>query len=342
MKICFITGICGQDGSYLAELLLEKDYIVYGLVRRSSSINTHRINHILDKLQLRYGDVTDSSSLVSILMEIKSKYVFEILEIYNLAAQSHVKVSFDVPLSTTDATAKGALNVLEAIRICDLVKQSRFYQASSSELYGLVRTIPQNEETGFYPRSPYAVSKMYAHWITINYRESYGLHGSCGILFNHESPRRAVNFVTRKITLGIAKILANVETCLTLGNLDAKRDWGHARCYVKAMWLMLQQEKPDDYVISTNEQHSVREFVELCFAKKNINIVWEGKGLEEVGKDSQTNKILVKVDAKFYRPAEVETLLGDCSKAQNLLKWKSETSFDELVTEMLDADVNSF
>ncbi len=341
MKIAFITGITGQDGSYLADLLLSKDYLVYGLIRRSSSINTERLEHILSKLQLRYGDVTDSSSLVSILMEIKNKHfkdTSQVLEIYNLAAQSHVAVSFYVPLFSSQTTGVGTLYLLEAIRTCDMIESTRFYQASSSEMFGLVQTIPQNENTKFYPRSPYAVSKVFAHYMTINYRESYGLHASCGILFNHESERRAINFVTRKITLGIAKILNNVEKELVLGNLDAKRDWGFAGNYVYGMWLMLQQDKPDDYVLATNEQHSVREFVELCFAKKDIKIIWEGKDLNEVGKDSQTGRILIRVDSKYYRPCEVTTLLGDSTKAQTQLGWKIDTSFDQLVTNMLNYD----
>ncbi len=337
IKVSLITGITGQDGSYLAELLLSKNYIVYGIIRRSSSINTERIEHLLDKLRLEYGDVTDSSCLVSLLSKIKQNHPHMILEIYNLAAQSHVAISFGMPLFSSQTTGLGALYLLDAIRTCGLTQSAKFYQASTSEMFGLVQEIPQKETTPFYPRSPYAVSKQYAHWITINHRESYNMFACCGILFNHESPRRGFNFLPRKTTLGLKKILNGKTKDLVLGNLDAKRDWGHARDYVKAMWLMLQQPIPKDYVIASGEQHSVREFVELAFAQRNIHIVWEGKGLEEVGKDGDNN-VVVRVDPKYFRVCEVETLLGDASLAQKELGWTLETSFHDLVKEMVDFD----
>ena len=273
MKIAFITGITGQDGSYLAELLLEKEYKVYGMIRRMSTINTIRIDHILNKINLRYGDVTDTSNIIGILAEIKNNHSdMQRLEIYNLAAQSHVKISFEMPEFTANTDALGVLRILEAIRICELTNITRFYQAGTSEMYGLVQSKPQNELTPFYPRSPYGVAKLFGYWITKNYREAYNMYACTGILFNHESPRRGENFVTRKITIGLGKILRGEQDCITLGNLNSFRDWGHARDYVRAMWLMLQQDNPDDYVIATGEEHSVREFIEKCFLKKNINI----------------------------------------------------------------------
>jgi GDPmannose 4,6-dehydratase len=336
VKVSLITGITGQDGSYLAEYLLSLNYIVYGILRRSSSINTERIDHILDKLVLRYGDVTDSPCLVSFLSEIKQNHPKMILEIYNLAAQSHVGISFGMPSYSAQTTGMGALNLLDAIRTTGLTQSARFYQASTSEMFGLVQEIPQKESTPFYPRSPYAVSKQYAHWITINYRESYNMFACCGILFNHESVRRGFNFLPRKATLGLKKILNNTSKELVLGNLDAKRDWGHARDYVKAMWLMLQQSTPKDYVIATGEQHSVREFVSLAFAQRDIHIIWEGKGLSEVGKHG--DNVVVRVDPKYFRLCEVETLLGDASLAKKELGWYPETSFVDLVKEMVDHD----
>jgi GDPmannose 4,6-dehydratase len=336
--VAWITGITGQDGSYLAEFLLAKGYIVYGMIRRSSSLNTERIEHIVDRLILRYGDITDGSCLVSILTEIKTTHPDQVIEVYNLAAQSHVKISFDVPLFSAHATGLGCLYLLDAIRICGLAHLVKFYQASSSEMFGKVREVPQTEKTPFHPRSPYGCAKQFAHSITINYREAYGMFACCGILFNHESPRRPINFVTRKITLGVAKILRGNEKELVLGNLEARRDWGHARCYTEAMWRILQQETPKDYVVASGEEHSVREFVELCFSKKGIDIEWEGKGLDEVGKDKTTGRVYVRVDAKYFRYAEVDTLLGDASLARNELGWSPTTSFDQLVDEMLSHD----
>jgi GDPmannose 4,6-dehydratase len=335
-RVSLITGITGQDGSYLAEYLLSLNYVVYGIIRRSSSLNTGRIEHILDQLILEYGDVTDSSCLVSLLSKIKQKHPNMVLEIYNLAAQSHVGISFGMPSYSSHTTGLGALYLLDAIRTCGLTHSAKFYQASTSEMFGKVQEIPQKESTPFYPRSPYAVSKQYAHWITINYRESYNMFACCGILFNHESPRRGFNFLPRKATLGLKKILNGSSKELVLGNLNAKRDWGHARDYVKAMWLMLQQPEPKDYVIASGEQHSVREFVESAFALKNIHLVWEGKGLEEVGKDGEN--VVVRVDAKYFRVCEVETLLGDASLAKLELGWTPETSFPDLVKEMVEYD----
>lgn len=338
-RIALITGITGQDGSYLSEFLLEKDYIVYGIVRRSSQINTQRIENIYENknLQLRYGDMTDISNLVSILKEISDKNP-ERIEIYNLAAQSHVKVSFELPLYTAQVDAIGTLNLLECVRTLDLIDKTRFYQASTSEMFGKVQEIPQTEMTPFYPRSPYGVAKLYSHWIVKNYRESYNIFASSGILFNHESPRRGHNFVTRKITIGLGKILRGESDCIVLGNIDSLRDWGHAKDFVEAMWLMLQHDTPDDYVVSTNEQYSVRQFVEKSFKKVNINIVWKGQGLDEQGVCKQTGKVYVKVDEKYYRPAEVETLLGDSTKARKTLGWNPEYSFDDLVEEMVISD----
>ena len=341
MKIALITGITGQDGSYLAELLLEKEYVVYGMIRRSSNINTHRIEHIFhhERLRLVYGDLSDSSCLFKILYDIKEAHAdMARLEIYNLGAMSHVKISFDIPEYTADVDGTGTLRILNAIRNVGLEHKTRYYQASTSELYGKVVEVPQTEKTPFYPRSPYGVAKLYAHWITKNYREAYGMFACSGILFNHESPRRAHNFVTRKITLGLQKILSGETDRLVLGNLDAKRDWGHARDYVKGMWLLLQQEQPDDYVLSTNEFHSVREFVEKAFALRGFDIRWKGEGLSEVGYDANSGRELIFVSEKYFRPAEVEELLGDSTKAHTELGWVPHTSFDELVHEMVDAD----
>jgi len=341
MKIAFITGITGQDGSYLAELLLNKGYIVWGMIRRSSSINTNRIEHIFDdkNLILRYGDLSDGTCLLEILYDIKNKYIdMERLEIYNLAAMSHVKVSFEIPEYTGDIDALGTLRLLNAIRSSGLEKKTRFYQASTSELYGKVVEIPQTEKTPFYPRSPYGVAKLYAHWITKNYREAYNMYACSGILFNHETARRAHNFVTRKITIGLGKILKKTEDKLVLGNLDAKRDWGHGKDYVYGMYLMLQQDKPDDYVLSTNEYHSVREFVEKSFALKGFDILWKGEGLNEIGYDKNSGRELIFVSEKYFRPAEVEELLGDSTKARTELGWKPEITFDQLVVEMVEND----
>jgi len=342
-----ITGITGQDGSYLAELLLEKGYDVHGIIRRSSSFNTGRIEHLYLEgwvrdmharrlIDLHYGDMTDSSSLIRIIGEVKPD------EIYNLAAQSHVKVSFDVPEYTAETDALGTLRLLEAVRILGLEKKCRIYQASTSELYGHVAETPQSETTPFHPRSPYAVAKLYAYWIMKNYRESYGMYTANGILFNHESERRGETFVTRKITLAAARIAAGLQDKLYLGNLNALRDWGYARDYVECMWLILQQERPDDYVIATGEQHSVREFATLAFAYAGITLRWEGEGLGEKGIDVATGRILVEVDPRFFRPAEVETLLGNPAKARRCLGWNPrKTSFDKLVRLMVEADIRA-
>lgn len=341
MKIALITGITGQDGSYLAELLLEKEYKVYGIIRRSSSINTHRIDHIFSNpnLILKYGDLSDGTCLLEILYEIKNKYQnMERLEVYNLGAMSHVKVSFEIPEYTADIDAVGTLRLLNAIRSSGLESKTRFYQASTSELYGKVMEVPQTEKTPFYPRSPYGVAKLYGYWITKNYREAYNMYSCSGVLFNHESPRRAHNFVTRKISIGLGKILRGETDRLVLGNLDAKRDWGHAKDYVYGMWLMLQQEQPEDYVLSTNEFHSVREFVEKAFALREFNIAWKGTGLDEIGYDTNTGKELIFVSEKYFRPAEVEELLGDSTKARTELGWEPQCTFDQLVKEMVDAD----
>ena len=338
-KFAFITGITGQDGSYLAELLLGKEYIVYGLLRRSSSINTFRIDHIFNKLKLRYGDMTDSTCLISILANIKTEQPdMNRLEIYNLAAQSHVKVSFEMPEYTADTDAFGTLKILEAIRINKLEKIARFYQASTSELYGLVQEVPQKETTPFYPRSPYGVAKLYAFWIVKNYRESYGLFASNGILFNHESERRGHNFVTRKITIGLGKILKGETDRLVMGNIDSQRDWGHAKDYVEGMWRILQHDNADDFVLSTGEMHSVREFIEKAFALKGINLVWKGEGVNEIGYDINTNKEYVFIDAKYFRPAEVELLMGDSTKARTVLGWIPEIKFEDLVKKMVEND----
>ena len=342
-KVALITGVNGQDGSYLAELLLEKNYMVWGILRRVSSINTQRIDHLYnnENLVLKYGDMSDGTNLLSILNEIKTKYNnLERVEVYNLAAMSHVKVSFEMPEYTCDVTGAGVLRLLEAIRSSNIQEkcECRFYQASTSELYGLVQEVPQRESTPFYPRSPYGVAKLYGFWITKNYRESYNMFASNGILFNHESPRRGPTFVTRKITRALNSIVKGEKECLTLGNLDAKRDWGHAKDYVEGMWRILQSDKPDDYVLSTNEFHSVREFVEKAFALKGFKIVWRGSGLDEVGIDELTGKVLVRVSEKYFRPAEVEELLGDSTKAREELGWVPKYSFDELVKEMVEQD----
>jgi GDPmannose 4,6-dehydratase len=340
-KVAFITGITGQDGSYLAELLLEKGYSVHGLIRRSSSINTHRIDHIFDNrhLQLHYGDVTDSSCLNSIMSQIKNRYPrMERLEIYNLAAQSHVKVSFEMPEYTADADAFGVLKLLESIRSNNLEHVVRYYQASTSELYGLVQEIPQKETTPFYPRSPYGVAKLYAYWIVKNYRESYKMYACNGILFNHESERRGHNFVTRKITIGLNKILKKETDRLVMGNIDAERDWGHAADYVEGMWRILQNDTPDDFVLATGEKHTVREFIEKAFALKDIHIHWKGEGVNEIGYDKNTGIEYVFIDPRYYRPAEVELLIGDATKAKTTLGWKPSVSFDELVRKMVEHD----
>ena len=340
-KKALITGITGQDGSYLAEFLLEKGYEVYGLYRRGSTDTTQRITHMLEeraaedsKLHLLYGDMTDSMNLTRIMLEIKPD------EIYNLAAQSHVAVSFQVPEYTADTDGVGVLRVLEAVRIAGLADTTRIYQASTSELFGKVAEIPQKETTPFHPRSPYAVAKLYGYWITKHYREAYHMYAVNGILFNHESERRGENFVTRKITLAAARIAAGLQDVLYLGNLDAKRDWGYAKDYVECMWLMLQQENPEDYVIATGETHTVREFAEKAFARAGINLRFEGAGMEEVGIDVETGKVVLKVSPEFFRPAEVDLLLGDPTKAKSQLGWNpTGTSFEELINRMVDADM---
>ncbi|MEM5539421.1 MULTISPECIES: GDP-mannose 4,6-dehydratase [unclassified Olleya] len=344
-KKALITGITGQDGSFLAELLIEKGYEVHGVIRRSSSFNTERIEHLyIDelirdlhsnrKITLHYGDMTDTSNLIRLVKQIEPD------EIYNLAAQSHVKVSFDLPEYTAKTDALGTLSLLEAVRICELEKKTRIYQASTSELYGKVQEIPQKETTPFYPRSPYGVAKMYAYWITKNYRESYGMYAVNGILFNHESERRGETFVTRKITLAASRIAEGTQDKLYLGNLDSLRDWGYAKDYVECMWLMLQHPEPEDFVIATGKQYSIRYFSELSFKEVGIEIVWEGKGVEEIGKCKKTGKVLIEVDPKYFRPAEVETLLGDPSKANKLLGWNSsKTSIEVLVKIMMKHDL---
>jgi len=337
--IALITGITGQDGSYLAELLLDKGYEVHGILRRSSSFNTKRIDHIRERLHLHYGDVLDMSSLTSILASIKKSMEKEVmLEIYNLAAQSHVKVSFEIPVYTTMTDGMGTLHLLEAVRSINLENQCKIYQASTSELYGKVVETPQTENTPFYPRSPYGVAKLYSFWIMKNYRESYNMFCCNGILFNHESPRRGENFVTRKVTIGLGEILDGKKDCLVMGNLDSRRDWGHAKDYVKGMWLMMQQDKPDDFVLSTNEFHSVREFITEAFKNKGIEICWNGEGLDEVGIDKKSGKILIKVSDKYFRPCEVDELLGDSSKARQKLGWKPEIDFKSLVKDMVESD----
>ena len=328
MKVALISGITGQDGSYLAELLLEKGYEVHGIIRRSSMINTHRIDHIFGQITLHYGDLTDSTNMVRVIQKVQPD------EIYNLGAQSHVKVSFETPEYTGMVDGLGTLRVLEAVRLLGLDNKTRIYQASTSEMFGKVREIPQKETTPFHPRSPYGCAKVYAYWTTKNYREAYGMYACSGILFNHESPRRGETFVTRKITRGLKAISEGKQKVLTLGNLNAKRDWGHARDFVEAMWLMLQQETPDDYVIATEEQHTVRKFVEQAAPYFGMDIVWEGEGDDEVGINANTNEVVVRVNPKYYRPSEVDTLLGDCSKAKNDLGWSPKITFDELVYDM--------
>jgi len=339
-KTALITGTTGQDGAYLARLLLEKGYTVHGLKRRSSSFNTTRIDDLYvdphehkTRFFLHYGDLTDATNLIRLIQETQPD------EIYNLAAQSHVQVSFETPEYTGNADALGTLRMLEAIRILGLQSKVRFYQASTSELYGKVQETPQSETTPFYPRSPYAVAKLYAYWITVNYREAYGIHGSNGILFNHESPMRGETFVTRKVTRAVAGIDKGLQTCLYLGNLDAKRDWGHARDYVEGMWRIVQQETPDDYVLATGETHSVREFVELAFAEIGRKIEWRGTGVDEVGHDIKSGDALVRIDPRYFRPTEVDLLLGDPTKARERLGWTHTTTFRQLVAEMVAADL---
>ena len=339
-KKALITGITGQDGSYLAEFLLKKDYEVHGIKRRSSSINTQRVDQIYQdphqddiNFVLHYGDLTDSSNITRILQEVQPD------EVYNLGAQSHVAVSFESPEYTTEVDALGALRLLESIRLLNLEKKTRFYQASTSELYGLVQEIPQKETTPFYPRSPYAVAKLYAYWITVNYREAYGLYACNGILFNHESPRRGETFVTRKVTRGLARISQGLEKCLYMGNLDSLRDWGHAKDYVEMQWLMLQQDIPDDFVIATGVQFTVREFINLAWGYFDKTIIWEGEGKDEKGYDSDSGNLLVAVDPRYYRPAEVETLLGDPAKAKEKLNWVPKITLEEMIIEMMESDV---
>ncbi len=339
MKKAVITGITGQDGSYLAEFLLEKGYEVHGLMRRHSTANTERIDHLLNdsningkKLFMHYADTTDSSCLISLMNKIKPD------EVYNLAAQSHVGISFEIPEYTAEATGVSTIKLLEAVRMAN--KQCRFYQASTSELFGgIPETAPQSEKTPFYPKSPYGAAKLYSYWITVNYRESYNMYACNGILFNHESPRRGENFVTRKITLAIANILAGKQEKLSLGNMDAKRDWGYAGDYVKAMWLLLQQDKPDDFVIATNETHTVREFVQIAFEKAGVELRFEGTGVDEKAYDAKTGKLLVDVNPEFFRPSEVEFLWGDCTKAETILGWKRDVSFEQLVEMMVKSDI---
>jgi len=328
MKKALITGITGQDGSYLAELLLKKGYQVHGIVRRASLINTHRIDHIYENIKLHYGDLTDAVSIMSIIKEVEPS------EIYNLGAQSHVKVSFKIPEYTGQVDAMGTLRVLEAVRMLGMEKDVRIYQASTSELYGDVKETPQTETTPFHPRSPYGVAKLYGYWIIKNYREAYGMHCSSGILFNHESERRGETFVTRKITRGLSRISVGLEKLLRLGNLNAKRDWGHARDYVEAMWLMLQQDEPDDYVIATGEQYSVKDFVNEAAPYFGFKLDWMGEGMDETAFDWNTKKPVIIVDPEYFRPAEVESLLGDATKAKDVLGWEPKTSFKELVEEM--------
>ena len=328
MKIALITGISGQDGSYLAELLLNEGYEVHGIIRRSSTINTDRIDHIFNEINLHYGDLTDTSNLMRIIQQVNPD------EIYNLGAQSHVKVSFDVPEYTADVDALGTIRILEAVRILGVKDKVRIYQASTSELYGLVQETPQRETTPFYPRSPYGVAKLYGYWVTKNYREAYDMYACTGILFNHESPRRGETFVTRKIIRGLSRISVGLQDCLYLGNLNAKRDWGHAKDYVKAMWLMLQQDEPDDYVIATGKQYSVREFVNAAGPYFGLHIEWVGEGLNEIGIEKFSRKPVIRVDPKYFRPTEVESLLGDATKAKEKLGWEPKISFEQLVEDM--------
>jgi len=339
-KVALITGITGQDGAYLAELLLDKGYIVHGIKRRSSSFNSARIDHIYQNphipksnFQIHYGDMTDSTNLIRIVQAVQPD------EIYNLATQSHVQVSFEVPEYTANADATGTLRILDAIRILGLTEKARYYQASTSELFGKVQEIPQNEKTPFYPRSPYGVAKLYAYWITVNYREAYGMHASNGILFNHESPRRGETFAPRKISRAVVAIHHGVQKTLYIGNLSAQRDWGHARDYIEGMWRILQQPEPDDYVLATGESHSIREFVELAFAYVDRTIEWRGKGLDEVGIDACSGEVLVGIDPRYFRPTEVDLLLGDPSKARHVLGWMHTVAFPELVAEMVRSDL---
>jgi GDPmannose 4,6-dehydratase len=341
MKVGFITGITGQDGSYLAELLLEKGYIVHGLIRRSSNINTQRIEHIFSNpnLKLHYGDLTDGASLYKILNDIKNLYPqMERLEIYNLAAQSHVKVSFEMPEYTADTDAFGTLKLLEAVMNNNLKDISRFYQASTSELYGLVQEVPQSETTPFYPRSPYGVAKLYGFWIVKNYRESYGMFACNGILFNHGGVRRGHNFVERKITIGLGKILRGEINHLVMGNLDSQRDIGNSKDYVEGMWMMLQQENPDDFVLATGKMYTIRQLIEISFGLKGFDIEWKGEGVDEVGYDKKTGRELIFVDPKYFRPAEVDLLLGNPKKANTILGWEAKTSIEELLKEMVEHD----
>ena len=339
-KIALITGVTGQDGAYLAELLLGKGYVVHGIKRRSSSFNTDRVDHLYQdqhernvRFTLHYGDMADATNLIRVVQETQPT------EIYNLAAQSHVQVSFETPEYTANADALGPLRLLEAIRILGMEKRTRFYQASTSELYGRVHEVPQRETTPFYPRSPYGAAKLYGFWITVNYREAYGMHASNGILFNHEGPMRGETFVTRKITRAVAAIELKLQQRLYLGNLDAVRDWGHARDYTEGMWMILQQQEPDDYVLATGEQHSVREFIEKAFSHVGRHIEWRGSGADEKGVDARSGQVLIEVDARYFRPTEVDLLVGDPSKARNRLGWRHKTSFDELVKEMVEADL---
>jgi GDPmannose 4,6-dehydratase len=339
-KTALITGITGQDGAYLAEFLLGKGYEVHGIKRRASSFNTDRIDHLYQdphergvRLHLHYGDLTDATNLIRIVQQVQPH------EIYNLAAQSHVQVSFEAPEYTANSDAIGTLRLLEAIRILGMEQRTRFYQASTSEMFGKVQETPQRETTPFYPRSPYGAAKVYAHWITVNYREAYGMFACSGILFNHESPLRGETFVTRKITRGLARIQQQLESCLYLGNLDSLRDWGHARDYVRAQWLMLQQPEPEDFVIATGEQHSVREFVTLAAARLGMRIEWRGVGLDEQGVDARSGKVVVRIDPRYFRPTEVETLLGDATKARTRLLWTPEVGFTGLIDEMIAEDL---
>ncbi|MGO4706747.1 GDP-mannose 4,6-dehydratase [Microvirga sp. 2MCAF38] len=342
-KVALITGVTGQDGGYLSELLLSKGYVVHGVKRRSSSFNTGRVDHLYQdvherdvRFRLHYGDMTDSTNLIRIMAEVQPT------EIYNLAAQSHVQVSFETPEYTANGDGLGTLRMLEAIRILGLEKKTRFYQASTSELYGKVQAVPQDENTPFYPRSPYAAAKLYAYWITVNYREAYGMHASNGILFNHEGPTRGETFVTRKISRAVASIELGLQDKLYIGNLDAKRDWGHAREYVEGMWRILQQDTPDDYVLATGETHTVREFIERAFAHVGKTIAWRGEGVAEVGVDAKAGNVLVEVDPRYFRPTEVELLLGNPAKAKAKLGWTHKTTFPELVSEMVQADLDLF
>ena len=341
-RVALITGVTGQDGACLAEFLLQKGYVVHGIKRRSSSFNTERVDHLYvdphaenARFFLHYGDMTDGLNLIRLVQDIEPD------EIYNLAAQSHVAVSFETPEYTANSDALGTLRLLEALRVLRLTEKVRFYQASTSELYGRAQTIPQNEATPFHPRSPYAAAKLYAYWITVNYREAYGMHASNGILFNHEGPTRGETFVTRKITRAVASIIHGFQDRVRLGNLDARRDWGHARDYVEGMWRIVRHDRPDDYVLATGESHSVREFVELAFKEVEIDLVWEGEGLHEKGRDARTGAVRVEVDPRYLRPTEVDMLLGDATKAREVLGWRHKTSFEELVSDMVQADLNA-